>query len=70
MISVEGTYFRENRASGNFQGGAIYIGHDEYPRDGILITCVGDDNEFTDNVENDIVGPSVGCGVSEVLPIR
>ena len=69
-ISVEGTYFRENRASGNFQGGAIYIGHDEYPRDDILITCVGDDNEFTDNVENDIVGPSVGCGVSEVLPIR
>jgi predicted outer membrane repeat protein len=63
---VEGTYFRENRASGNFQGGAIFLGFDEYEVDDVMVTCIGDDNEFTDNVVNDIVGPSTGCGVADI----
>jgi predicted outer membrane repeat protein len=61
-ISLERTLFQDNTCVGGAEGGAIYLGSNDFPYpDQVIVECIGDENEFVGNKDTDIVGPWEGC---------
>jgi predicted outer membrane repeat protein len=63
-ISLERTLFQDNTCVGGFEGGAIFLGSNDfpYPRN-TIVKCIGEEKIFVGNEDTDIVGPSKGCGL-------
>jgi predicted outer membrane repeat protein len=66
-ISLKRTLFQDNTCVGNAEGGAIFLGSNDFPyRDHVIVKCIGKENVFVGNTDTDIVGPWEGCGVAVV----
>jgi predicted outer membrane repeat protein len=61
-ISLERTLFQENTCVGGSEGGAIFLGTNDFPYpDHVVVECIGEENVFVGNIDTDIVGPWEGC---------
>ena len=63
-ISLKRTLFQDNTCVGNYEGGAIFLGSNDFPYpDDVIVKCIGEENIFVGNTDTDIVGPWEGCGL-------